>query len=131
MNFHIEDILEGVIADDEATHNAAVVKVVCVVVLSQHEFLVLSSLAFFGQALSGKQPVIALFDNGDKQRETQFYCRYMPVGSVLLLHDWEHLELPRPHWELNYEMVQEELEARGFEVRCDRVLCPAGSPFSA
>lgn len=59
-------------------------------------------------------PQIALFDNGDKIRETNCYARYLPVGSVLLLHDWEHLDLPKPHWEMTYSYVSVELEARGF-----------------
>jgi hypothetical protein len=44
-------------------------------------------------------------------------CDRLPrsVGSVLLLHDWEHLDLPRPHWEMSYPMVAKTLEALGFQ----------------
>ena len=67
------------------------------------------------KVLSIGEPMIALFDNGDKKRETDNYCRYLAVGSVLLLHDWEHLGLPKPHWEMTYSMVSSELESRGFQ----------------
>lgn len=55
-----------------------------------------------------------MFDNGDKVRETNCYARYLAVGSVLLLHDWEHSGLPKPHWEMTYAYVSIELERRGF-----------------
>lgn len=92
MHFHLEDILTGRTA---ANPNKAVVNV-----------------------LDIKEPIIALFDNGDKRRETDIYARYLAVGSVLLLHDWEHLDLPKPHWEMTYSYVKKELEAVRFVVVC-------------
>lgn len=91
MHFHITDILTNVLPDDPATHNPEVV-----------------------QVLDTGFPVLGLFDNGDKKKETDCYARYMAVGSVLLLHDWEHLDLPRPHWEMSYSMVARTLEKLGF-----------------
>lgn len=94
MNYHITDILTNVEPNDPSTHNKEVVNVL--------------DVGF---------PVLGLFDNGDKKKETDIYARYMAVGSVLLLHDWEHLDLPRPHWEMSYSMVQNTLQALGFEKR--------------
>jgi hypothetical protein len=88
MVYHLEDILTDRTVDNP---NPEVVKV-----------------------LDVGEPIIALFDNGDKTRETHIYCKHLKVGSVLLLHDWEHLGLPMPHWEMTYSFVQEELESRGF-----------------
>ena len=92
MHFHISDILTNVIPSDPTTHNKEVISVIDV-----------------------GHPILGLFDNGDKKKETDAYARYMAVGSVLLLHDWEHLDLPRPHWEMTYSMVAKTLEALGFQ----------------
>jgi hypothetical protein len=92
MVFHITDILTNILPSDPSTHNREVVDV-----------------------LSTGKPMLALFDNGDKKKETDIYARYLAVGSVLLLHDWEHLDLPRPHWEMSYSMVAKTLESLGFE----------------
>lgn len=94
MIYHVTDILTDVHPDRPETHNQQVV-----------------------QALNTGEPVLALFDNGDKKKETDIYARYMAVGSILLLHDWEHLDLPRPHWEMTYSMVAKTLEKLGFEKR--------------
>ncbi len=91
MRYHIQDILTGVDADVPSTHNKEVVEVINI-----------------------GRPVLCLFDNGDKKKETAVYARYMAVGSVLLLHDWEHLGLPFPHWEMTYSMVEHVLEPLGF-----------------
>ena len=80
MVYHLEDILTDKTVDNP---NPAVVKV-----------------------LDVGEPIIALFDNGDKTRETHIYCKHLKVGSVLLLHDWEHLGLPQPHWEMTYSFVK-------------------------
>lgn len=87
MHFHKVDILSNVQCDDPSTHVRDVVDV-----------------------LNTGTPMIALFDNGNKVKETDCYCRYLAVGSVLLLHDWEHLDLPKPHWEMTYSYVKDELE---------------------
>ncbi len=67
------------------------------------------------EVLNIGEPILALFDNGDKKKETDVYARYLAVGSVLMLHDWEHLDLPPPHWEMSYPMVQNTLESLGFQ----------------
>jgi len=92
MNYHIQDILTNVLPSDPSTHNKEVVSV-----------------------LDVGHPVLGLFDNGDKKKETDCYARYMAVGSVLLLHDWEHLDLPKPHWEMTYSYVAKTLEGLGFQ----------------
>jgi len=92
MIYHITDILTNVYPDQPETHNQEVV-----------------------ESLNTGYPILALFDNGDKKKETDIYARYMAVGSVLLLHDWEHLDLPRPHWEMTHSMVANTLCKLGFE----------------
>jgi hypothetical protein len=37
---------------------------------------------------------------GEQVKETRMYSRFLPPGSVLLLHDWKLLDLPKPHWEV-------------------------------
>jgi hypothetical protein len=119
MEQHIEDILTGIDPHRRETHNKVLVDILRTPdpKVRAHVFAFL--VAFSCECVSQECHTlhhwqIALFDNGDKIRETNCYARYLPVGSVLLLHDWEHLDLPKPHWEMTYSYVSTELELRGF-----------------
>lgn len=67
------------------------------------------------KVLDVNEPVFAVFDNGDKVKEVRMYARFLPPGSVLLVHDWRLLDLPKPHWEVGPNDVLPELTARGLE----------------
>ena len=43
------------------------------------------------------------------------YSRFLPAGSTLLIHDWQLLDLAKPHWEVGPKDVLPELTSRGLE----------------
>lgn len=54
-----------------------------------------------------RSPQIAFFDNGNKIKEVNTYIRYLPVGSVMVTHDW--------NIEIWWKDIEAEINARGFE----------------
>lgn len=48
----------------------------------------------------------ALMDNGKKADEVNVYSKYLPVGSVLITHDW--------NIEVSWDQIKDVLTARGF-----------------
>jgi hypothetical protein len=67
--------------------------------------------------LDVNEPVFAIFDNGDKVKEVRMYARFLPPGSVLLVHDWQLPHLPKPHWEVGPNDVLPELTSRGLNLK--------------